>query len=104
LFHKIGYCFRNSSGTFATLAAIRLTQSLAGSLAKRARTQTIQDWLGHRAVQHTVRYTVLTPMLFDAMDAVMLAMNHANIAFPATPLSTPCDAIALRKGGRAGQL
>lgn len=27
-------------------------------------TRAIQDWLGHRAIQHTVRYTELTPMRF----------------------------------------
>jgi integrase len=27
-------------------------------------TRTIQDWLGHRSIQHTVRYTGLTPTRF----------------------------------------
>jgi integrase len=27
-------------------------------------TRAIQDWLGHRAIQHTVRYTELTPTKF----------------------------------------
>jgi integrase len=27
-------------------------------------TRSIQDWLGHRSIQHTVRYTELTPMRF----------------------------------------
>jgi hypothetical protein len=32
-FHKMGYCFRNSSGSFATLAAIRRASSRVSSLA-----------------------------------------------------------------------
>jgi len=27
-------------------------------------TRAIQDWLGHKAIQHTVRYTELTPTRF----------------------------------------
>jgi integrase len=27
-------------------------------------TRAIQDWLGHRSIQHTVRYTELTPTRF----------------------------------------
>jgi type 1 fimbriae regulatory protein FimE len=27
-------------------------------------TRTIQDWLGHRSIQHTVRYTELSPTRF----------------------------------------
>ena len=27
-------------------------------------TRAIQDWLGHRAIQHTVRYTELAPTRF----------------------------------------
>ena len=27
-------------------------------------TRAIQDWLGHRSIQHTVRYTELSPMRF----------------------------------------
>jgi site-specific recombinase XerD len=27
-------------------------------------TRAIQDWLGHRSIQHTVRYTELTPIRF----------------------------------------
>jgi site-specific recombinase XerD len=28
-------------------------------------TRAIQDWLGHRSIQHTVRYTELTPTRFS---------------------------------------
>jgi site-specific recombinase XerD len=27
-------------------------------------TRSIQDWLGHRSIQHTVRYTELSPTRF----------------------------------------
>jgi len=27
-------------------------------------TQALQDWLGHRSIQHTVRYTELSPTRF----------------------------------------
>jgi hypothetical protein len=30
----------------------------------RASSRAIQDWLGHRSIQHTVRYTELTPTRF----------------------------------------
>jgi site-specific recombinase XerD len=31
---------------------------------RSARTRLIQDWLGHRAIQHTARYTELSPTRF----------------------------------------
>ena len=34
------------------------------ALANAGDTRAIQDWLGHRSIQHTVRYTELTPTRF----------------------------------------
>ena len=40
--------------------------------------QALQDWLGHRSIQHTVRYTELSPTQFkdNGADYTDMASRH----------------------------
>jgi hypothetical protein len=48
-------------------------------------TRAIQDWLGHRSIQHTVRYTKLTPTRQGllAVGVAMVQVRYGNIALAA---------------------
>jgi Phage integrase family len=41
-------------------------------------TRTIQSYLGHNSIQHTVRYTELAPTLLIASSAIENALNHTS--------------------------
>jgi len=41
-------------------------------------TRAIQDWLGHRSIQHTVRYTELSLTQFKTFGADRLNLNDAS--------------------------
>jgi integrase len=54
-------------GTSATSLDVRCLVAIVGKaeLANAGHdTRALQDWLGHRSIQHTVRYTELSPTRF----------------------------------------
>jgi hypothetical protein len=56
-------------------------------------TRAIQDWLGHRSIQHTVRYTELAPTRFK---------DFWRVRGPPLPLAAHRDS-AQKKGARSSQ-
>ena len=50
-------------------------------------TRTVQDWLGHRSIHHTVRYTELSPTRFKDFGAKQGSPNCAPVA--ACPRTRP---------------
>ena len=55
-----------SKGTLSRISTAKSTHHACGYAMANAGhdTRLIQDWLGHRAIQHTARYTELSPIRF----------------------------------------
>jgi integrase len=56
--------FPETGFVFATERGGPFTPEAVNRLIKRIDSRAIQDWLGHRSIQHTVRYTELAPTRF----------------------------------------
>ena len=63
-------------------------------------TRTIQAYLGHKSIQHTVRYTELSPTRFKNLSGTQLLRNLAQKAFFSNNKGDPTPMTPIEGGAR----